>query len=166
VLIVDDEFGILTERGPEHFNHSVKNRSVSRVERDDISYQNLHTISIRASELMNVEGLRSEFATTAHEGTHKSWASPLDTILLQRSFIEGGNAAFLPTNNLLVQFPSNIFEHNSTKTLQDSYKSARTLTRLQNECYLFHVLRAAELLAVVTVKTGVMEGNTCSPTKD
>jgi hypothetical protein len=117
--------------------------------------------------LMNVEGLRSEFATTAHERHTQILGKPARHHFVAKIvYRRWKRGIFLPTNDLLVQFPSNIFEHNSTKTLQDSYKSARTLTRLQNECYLFHVLRAAELLAVVTVKTGVMEGNTCSPTKD
>ena len=60
---------------------------------------------------------------------------------------------FLPQNALFVAQNSNLFEHKSTKMLQYSYKSARTLTCLENECYLFHVLMGGQkLVAAVPLR--------------
>src|SRR5215204_7409836 len=50
---------------------------------------------------------------------------------------------------------SDLFKQNSTKTLQTRYKSERTLTSLEIECYLFHVLRRSRQQWRRSVETGV-----------
>ena len=105
VLIVDDEFGIMTERGAEHINHSVKNCSVSRVEGDDISDQNLHAITSRASNSRSIKGLHSEFAITAHERHTQILRKPICQYFVAKSvYRRPKRGIFLPINRLWPNF--------------------------------------------------------------
>jgi hypothetical protein len=83
---------------------------------------------------MSIEGLRSEFATTAHERHTQILGKPVRQDFVAKMIYRRSKKGHFPTIKLpLAQFTSNIFEQNSTKTLQDGYKSARTLTCLKKE---------------------------------
>jgi hypothetical protein len=78
VLIVNDEFGILAECRTQHINHGVKNRSVSRIQGDDVSDKNLHSTTITASKLMSIKVCTPAFSPNGARKAHVNFirASP------------------------------------------------------------------------------------------
>ena len=91
-----------------------------------------------------------EIATKKHKSTKNlikaRWC---ETFVAKIVYRRSKRGTYLPDIAFLAPSDSNLFEQFSTNTLQNSYKSARTLTCLENECYLFHVLAMGQKLVAV-----------------